>query len=204
MTKLLARLLGKTPEPSPAPVSVRREAFANAVATLRKETGKAESRTVPCRCAKTGLLFSLCFERLSPAHRFQIVRIDKVDGNESPAKAGFSLFGRQPAQRSYDAAEFGWAGLLCPHCGDRSVLVYCSECGESVCGGRVQNLPDGERAFACHDGCGATGMIAPATHVHGGTAAGSFMPEMKRLTGPAAKALLPCTAYPGMQDRKTR
>jgi hypothetical protein len=203
MTKLLARLMGKTPEPSPAPAANRRETFANAVATLRQATGKAESRTVPCRCAKTGLAFSLRFERLSPAHRFQIARIDKEDSNDSPVKAGFSLLGRQPAQHSYDAREFHWAELLCPHCGDRSGLVYCNKCGETVCGGRVQLLPGGGRAFACHDRCGATGELQPATHVQGGAGNGSGMAQGK-LAGPAATPSLPGSAYPRMQGPKTR
>ena len=65
-------------------------------------------------------------------------------------------------------AEFDWAGLVCPHCGNRTGVVYCNDCGETVCAGRVRLLPDGSKAFACHDGCGATGTTGPATHVHGG------------------------------------
>jgi hypothetical protein len=204
MMRFLKRPNGKPPAAPEKPAATRRDEFANAVAALRKATGTTESRIVPCRCAKTSLPFSLRFERLSPAHRFQIARIDKDDEPGAPVKEGFGLFGRKPAQQAYDAGEFDWTGSFCPHCGDRSIFVFCDTCGDTVCGGRVRSLPDGGRTFACHDGCGATGGIGPATHVHGGAAAGSFMPEMKRLTGPAAKALLPGSAYPRMHRPKAR
>jgi hypothetical protein len=113
----------------------------------------------------------------------QIARIDKGDG-PGLVKTGGGLFGRKP-QKSYDASEFDWVGSLCPHCGDRSGLVYCNECGESVCGGRVRPMPDGGRAFACHDGCGATGGIGPAQHVHGGTGNSNALPQTGQLSGPA-------------------
>jgi hypothetical protein len=202
MSRFLKLPNGKTQASRETPGAARRDEFANKVAALRKATGTMESRIVPCRCARTGLPFSLLFERLSPAHRFQIARIDKDDGPVAPAKEGFGLFGHKPAQQAYGAGEFDWAGYLCPHCGDRSGLVYCNECGETVCGGRVRSLPDGGQAFACHDGCGATGGIGPARHVHGGTGNGSSMAQGK-LTGPAATTLLPGSACTGMHGRKT-
>jgi hypothetical protein len=144
------------------------------------------------------------FERLSPAHRFQIARIDKEDGPGNQVKCG-GLFGHKPAQQAYGAGEFDWAGYLCPHCGDRSGLVYCNECGETVCGGRVRSVPDGGRTFACHDGCGATGGIGPAHHVHGGTGNKSAAPQAAQLGGPAtAVRTLPGAAYPRMLGGKTR
>jgi hypothetical protein len=151
----------KTPATAEDTTATREDAFANSVATLRKATGTTEARVVPGRCADTGQRFSLRFERLSPAHRFQIVLIDKDEDTGGQVKPGVGLSVRRPPQSSYDASEFDWTGLQCPHCGDRSGLVYCNQCRETVCRGRVRSLPDGEQAFACHDGCGATGSIGP-------------------------------------------
>ena len=162
--KLRNENLPPAAEPSAA---TRRDAFANSVAALRKATGTTEARIVPCRCAGTGQPFSLRFERLSPAHRFQIARIDKGDRPGSQTSTG-GRSGGTPRQNSYDAGEFDWTGCVCPHCGNRSGVVYCNECGETVCAGRVRPLPDGSKAFACHDGCGATGTTGPAAHVRGG------------------------------------
>jgi hypothetical protein len=157
-----------TPETS---TSMRQEAFQNEVAAFRKATGKPETRTIPCRCAGTGQGFTIVFERLSPAHRFQIARIDRESASSDPSNGFSGLSGRTPHQKSYDAAEFDWAGYVCPHCGNRAGTVYCGQCRETVCAGRVRALPDGSKSFACHDGCGATGVTEPSSHVHGGAAA---------------------------------
>ncbi len=55
----------------------------------------------------------------------------------------------------------------CPHCGNRAGTVYCGDCEETICAGRVRSLPNGGRAFACHDACGATGELEACSHVHG-------------------------------------
>jgi hypothetical protein len=186
MTNFLTRRNRQEPTAAPTAVETRQEAFANAVAAFRQATGKAEARVVPCRCAVTGEPFAIQFERMSPAHRFQIARIERTEmtGNEH-ATSG-SVFSRQPAQ-SYDAGEFDWTGCVCPHCGNRAGVVYCNGCGETVCAGRVRPLPDGSKAFACHDGCGATGTTAPATHVHGGAGASrAAIGHMPQLPPPAA------------------
>jgi hypothetical protein len=201
MNRLLTLGSGKTAATPEKSTATRREKFENKVAALRKATGTTESRIVPCRCARTGLPFSLRFERVSPAHRFQIARIDKEDGPGSQVKAGSGLFARKPAQKSYDAHEFDWTGFQCPLCGDWSGLVYCNECGETVCSGRVRPLPDGGRAFACHDGCGATGSIEPAQHVHGGTGNSRAIDQMALLTGPATTRLLSSARMLGGKTR---
>jgi hypothetical protein len=150
------------------PTETRQEAFANAVAAFREATGKAEARVVPCRCAVTGAPFGILFERMSPAHRFQIARIEPGEAANNEPRTPGAAFRRQPAQQSYDAGEFDWTGCVCPHCGNRAGIVYCNGCGETVCAGRVRPLPDGSKAFACHDGCGATGTTGPASHVRAG------------------------------------
>jgi hypothetical protein len=158
---------GKDSGGPPKPAEERRAAFAEELAAYRKATGKPETRVIPCRCAVTALPFALHFERLSLAHRFQIGRIEA--GTESGGECTpRSLFAREPQSRSYDAKEFDWAGYACPHCGNRAGTVYCGECQETICAGRVRSLPNGSKAFACHDACGATGELEACGHVHGG------------------------------------
>lgn len=172
MTSFLTRRNRQEPTAAPTPAETRQEAFANAVAAFRQVTGKAEARVIPCRCAVTGQPFAILFERISPAHRFQIARIEGYEATAShEQKSVGGMFGREPQQHSYDAREFDWTGCVCPHCGNRAGVVYCQGCGETVCAGRVRPLPDGSKAFACHDGCGATGTTGPATHVRGGAGA---------------------------------
>jgi hypothetical protein len=98
MKRLLTLGSGKSAATPETPAGTRREKFENTVAALRKATGTAESRIVPCRCARTGQPFCLRFERVSPAHRFQIARIDKDDGPGSQVKAGSGLFAQAGAK----------------------------------------------------------------------------------------------------------
>ena len=166
MNRILKLPNGKTPATPETPAM--RDAFANSVAALRKATGTTEARIVPCRCAMTGQPFSLRFERLSPAHRFQIARIDK---NEVPAGRSIPALACPAARRCRaPMTPANSTGLVSNAriAATASGLVYCNQCGETVCGGRVRPLPDGSKAFACHDGCGATGTTGPATHVRGG------------------------------------
>ena len=92
MNRFLKLPNGKTPATPETPAQLR-DAFANSVAALRKATGTTEARIVPCRCAMTGQPFSLRFERLSPAHRFQIVRIDKNESSGGQVNTGIGLLG---------------------------------------------------------------------------------------------------------------
>ena len=78
MSNFLTRRNRQEPTATATPAETRQEAFANAVAAFRQATGKAEARVVPCRCAVTGEPFAIQFERMSPAHRFQIARIERT------------------------------------------------------------------------------------------------------------------------------
>jgi hypothetical protein len=190
MTKFLTRWTRQDPLRLETPAATRREEFRKALGALRKATGKPETRALPCRCASTGRTFDIIFERLSPAQRFQIVRIgqDDAESNLTDKSAGPSA--RKAIKKSSEADEFDWAGLICPHCGDRSGIVYCGGCEETVCGGRVHPLPDGRRSFACHDACGATGTLVPATHIHGsGAVTASGVGRFPQLPSPSAVRL---------------
>jgi hypothetical protein len=170
MSNFLTHFAKKSSETGQTPAALRRETFQNEVAAFRTATGKPETRSIPCRCAVTGQGFSIVFERQSPAHRFQIARIERENAAGDRPNGFSGLFSRPPQQKSYDAGEFDWAGYVCPHCGNGSGTVHCGQCRETVCAGRVRALPDGSKAFACHDGCGSTGTIEPSSHVHGGAA----------------------------------
>jgi hypothetical protein len=207
MTNFLTRRNRQEPTSTPTPVETRQETFANAVAAFRQATGKAEARVIPCRCAVTGEPFAILFERLSPAHWFQIAQIEGYEANAPhEQKSAGRMFGREPQQQSYDAGEFDWTGCVCPHCGNRAGVVYCQGCGETVCAGRITPLPDGGKAFACHDGCGATGTTGPATHVRGG--AGASRPALGQtlqLPRPSATGQrLPHDAAPRLPGRRPK
>lgn len=207
MTNFLTRRNRQEPTTVPPPAATRTEEFANAVAAFRQATGKAEARVIPCRCAVTGQSFAILFERMSPAHRFQIARIEGYEATAShEQKSTGGMFARKPQQQSYEAGEFDWTGCVCPHCCNRAGIVYCQGCGETVCAGRVCPLPDGSKAFACHDGCGATGTTGPATHVHGG--AGASRPSLghtPQLPPPSsAGQSLPGGAAPRLPGRQAR
>jgi hypothetical protein len=184
---------------------MRSEEFQNAVAAFRKATGKPETRAIPCLCTVTGRPFVIVFERLSPAHRFQIARIEQDDPASEHGNNGGKLSGRRPPQKSYDAGEFDWTGYVCPHCANRSGVVYCGECRETVCAGRVRPLADGSKSFACHDGCGATGTTEPSAHLHGGAATQPAAARSLRLPGPSAtRTTLPNGSVPRLLARQPR
>lgn len=188
MNRFVTRWTGKTAPGRSASAAEKREAFADAVATLRQATGKAERRTLPCRCAVTGKAFAIVFERIHPGRPFEIARIEQEAAGEHQPAAKRGRFAARPGRDSFDAAEFDWSDYACPHCGTRPGVVYCDQCGETVCAGRVRRRADGARTFTCHDQCGATGTIAPATHVHGAVAGNA---AMLQLTGPTTLKALP-------------
>jgi hypothetical protein len=177
-----------------APPEDRKVTFANEMAAYRKATGKNEIRLIPCRCAVTGRPFTLQFERVSPAHRFQIARIEAGTEGGGERRLARSPFARAPERHCYEVADFDWAGCVCPHC-RASGTINCESCRETVCGGRRRTLPTGGRAFACHDDCGATGEIGPATQIQGTTASRPGLlgrtPAMKALPRPQAQKALP-------------
>jgi hypothetical protein len=191
--------------PTPRHTASRQLSFEEGLAALRKATGKKEMRVVPCRCAQSGRPFTILFDREGPDHPFRIASAEAGETPASDAKTGKPAFWSGPKQQAYDASEFNWSGLACPHCGSRSSVVFCNRCGETVCGGRIRALPNGERSFACHDGCGATGKIQTARQVFAGAGHRSAAVSAAAVgkPGPARTALLP-GAYGGMLKEKRR
>jgi hypothetical protein len=207
MTSFLTRRKRLEPAAAPSSAETRQEAFANAVTAFRLATGRAEARVIPCRCAVAGAPFAILFERMSPAHRFQIARIEACEAIASgERKSAGGVFSRKPHQQSYEAGEFDWTGCVCPHCGNGAGVVYCNGCGETVCAGRVRPLPDGSKAFACHDGCGATGTTGPATHVRGdaGTSRPALSHALQLPPPSAAGQTLPDGTAPRLPGRQSR
>ena len=123
-----------------------------------RSTASAEQRTVQFRCAETGKAFSVLLTRYSPSHHFQLVSVSKSP--ETPPR-GHQRAGsgkEDDQQKSFDASDFDWSGWFCPHCGHRH-FYQCGTCQEYICGKRVRHLEDGTDTFACHDGCGGTGVV---------------------------------------------
>jgi hypothetical protein len=189
-----------------APKAASRQlTFEEGLAAFRKATGSKESRVIPCRCAQTGRPFTIRFERESPDHPFRVAGTETGGTASSDANGGKARFGSTRKQQAYDAAEFDWTGLSCPHCGSRSSVVMCNRCGETVCGGRVRSHPNGERSFTCHDGCGATAKIETARQVFAGAGHRSGSAGAAPLGKPApTPTALPPRAYKGMLGAKRR
>lgn len=155
------------PKPDPLTPSA---SFAEKAAIFRAATGKTETCIVPCRCAVTGKPFMALFERADPGDRFRVLRIDRQNEDGSAGNRSGVRGPRSPAReisKTYDAHDFSMRGLVCPWCGDHTTTVICSDCGETVCGGRVRTHEDGRRTFVCHDGCGRSGTLGPAASVYG-------------------------------------
>lgn len=191
MSNFLTRWTKQVSVVSETPAATQREEFQNTVASFRKATGKPETRTIPCRCAVTGRAFVIIFERFSPGQSFEIVRIELDDAGDHRGNIGGRL-GRKRQLTSYDGEEFDWTGLACPHCRRRPGIVYCGNCRETVCAGRVLSCPDETRSFRCHDACGAVGKLQPCDRVQGAAASSTGNgPAPGLLPRSAAAARLP-------------
>ena len=166
--------------------------FEETAAAMRRATGKAETRTLYGCCAEAGGKFIVTFERVSPAHRYQIVSIEKEPEPTGGRKGGlFAAAGRFAAKvlpmQEFAWSEFDQSGWACPYCGD-SQRIMCPDCGYIVCGARKRTLPNGRESYACHDACGASGTLVSTDRVRGAAGGGSSSLEMKA-GKKAAKAL---------------
>ena len=180
-----------------AQLASRQNGFAQKVQALRVATGKIESRRVYFRCACTSGGFYADFERMNPAERFRIARIER----ETPAAqaatpagvaGGFGL-ARRRADTAFDYQEFDTSGWHCPWCNIGGIFVHCCSCGENVCQGKTTVRPDGKEWFICHPGCGTAGTLTQTDKIHGAAA-----PPPGLL--PAARRASP-TALPGTVKR---
>lgn len=166
--------------------------FEETAAAMRRATGKADTRTLYGCCAEAGRKFTVTFERVSPAHQYQIVSIEKEPEPKAGGKGGlFAAAGRFAGKgapmQEFASSEFDQSGWACPCCGD-SRRIICGECGYIVCGARLRILPDGRESYACHDACGATGTLVSTDRVRGAAGGGNRL-EMK--TGKKAAKALP-------------
>src|ERR1051325_996395 len=126
--------------------------------------GSPDRRTVTFRCAKTNAQFVVAF-----ASRFADGKFAIVDAQANPV----AVTGKQcetpedsPDSAVFDAADFdfsGWYCRVCMHSGTDVFyqFVYCTRCGELVCGGRTYLGANGEVMFRCRDACGCHGGTRP-------------------------------------------
>ena len=153
-------------EQAKAPV---KKDFEQAVALLRKASGKPEYRLVPLRCAVHDRPFVVIYCRDDPSAPFRINKISK----EAPARAaGSGLIGRLLTSGSeglaaYDQSEFNSAGRQCPWCGDKSMVVHCEDCGDTYCGGTIVKCANGGSMYDCVPRCGSHGILTDYDKVHG-------------------------------------
>jgi hypothetical protein len=148
-----------------AQLAARQSEFARKVEQLRMASGKLESRKIHFMCARTGGQYYAAFERMNPASKFRIARIEKV--MQEMASAGAAGAAKAPAVTSFNMGEFDWRELACPYCNNEDGFVRCSGCNQNVCQARTRMLPDGRTWFVCHESCGNSGETVPIHEVNG-------------------------------------
>lgn len=164
-------------------LAARREAFAQGIANMRRNTGTPEMRALACLCAQDGRPFVSIFERLSPLELFRFARAEP--GAEPAGDAGSGgLFGGTPLLKTFSSAEFDFRGWQCHFCGDDRGFVNC-DCGCGfVCKARTVSRGDSQY-FYCHPECGSSGPLVRAASIRGRTGGGA-----KSLALPARGGLL--------------
>lgn len=172
------------------------QAMQERLAAMRKDAGVKDKRVLHLLCSKTGRGFSIAFTRRSAKHGFQIESIDKAGG-----KSGWlgKLFGGlEPEGREFAAHELDFAGFACPHCGHKGSAtvadLFRCNCSKLQCGGRI-DVMNGVTRFACHDGCGRTGILGRSIESFSGDEGSAAKSRtaitgpgnVKRITGPARR-----------------
>lgn len=167
--------------------TAQRPTDARSAGTPFDQAQPCELRELLFRCSQTGGRFRVVFGRLQPSYKFRILKvIDEIkDPHEEDSSTTthsiltpllrFLGTARGKTQKrarvatkvhSFDAATFDFAGWYCPCCGHSQAacaetqFVRCSTCSECVCGGRIIQIADGIKTFACHDGCKGSGRIS--------------------------------------------
>jgi len=144
------------PKPTQVAPAGADAAFQQKVARFRVQHGMLERVIVPAACAKTDRPFRAVFERSHAGEKFRLARIEKMEASAGggPAKA--------PQTFSIDDMDF--SGWRCPWCGDARLTVQCSQCGVTICAGRVRDQ-DGQQLFQCRDSCNARGVLVDTKDV---------------------------------------
>jgi len=162
-----------------------KQAMAERLAAMRKDAGIGDRRTLHFTCSATGKPFAISFKRVSEKHRFQI---DAIESGRKGSWIG-RIFGssEEPAQH-FAVSEFDFSGFACPHCGHKGSSqvadFFGCPCKRFLCGARITEA-NGFTLFACHDGCGKTGILGRAIESFAGDeGTGSSGPNAKRLSGP--------------------
>lgn len=138
-------------------------------ATMLRLSGRTETRIIPAHCAKYDKPFTILYERQSPHHKFQIVKISRpeVKAGKLSVLENFAIAKMQKKAMTYKAKDFDHSGIYCPHCNCNDTFVQCTGCNHTVCGVRIRILDNGDRLFACADSCGSTGKLEACDYING-------------------------------------
>ena len=169
--------------------------FDQALAVLRKASGRPEYRLVPLRCAVHDKPFVVIYRRDDPATSFRIEKISKTAPakGESGGLIGRFLAGQSDGLAAYDHTEFNSAGRYCPWCNDRETTVHCEDCGDTYCGGSIRKGSEGQRLYHCVPRCGSLGLLNDYHKMHGKRGAPSLPKKQNAmlLSGKKVAALPP-------------
>lgn len=172
MTKLPMIRAGLPAKVEKAKAPVKKD-FDQAVAVLRKASGRPEYRLVPLRCAVHDRPFVVIYRRNDPAAQFRIEKISKEAPSQVGAQAASGgmiasfLSGQSDGLAAYDNTEFNSAGRYCPWCNDRETTVHCEDCGDTYCGGSIRKGSEGQRVYHCVPRCGSQGLLHDYHKMHG-------------------------------------
>lgn len=150
--------------PAPQPVANPDPA---SVTDLRIAAAQPERFVSRCACALHDEAFFVVYERNFGAGRFVIAGITKGhEGGDAGNASSLTIRGKEVA-----ASEVDTTGWRCPHCSAGGLIVGCSACGMTICGGRTRTAPGAERVFECRPSCGARGTLHPAQTIRGAVGA---------------------------------
>jgi hypothetical protein len=68
--------------------------------------------------------------------------------------------GETAASIAVPVSSLDWAGITCPHCGNRVQPIFCDACNRLACDGRVTEDDIGT-FFRCAPSCGCIGWVRP-------------------------------------------
>lgn len=131
------------------------------------------ARILTFRCAKTGGRFNAHFVARAEGRLYVVDRIGIV----ADATGNGSGTGGEPEPVvEYTTGQFSFHGWYCPHCGwakgqVRTLFIRCGQCGEMVCGSRIDYNVTGPAIFVCYDACGYAGRVGGTITNYRATAA---------------------------------
>jgi len=166
--------------------------FDQALALLRKASGKPEYRHIPMRCAAHDRPFVIIYRRDDPDEKFCIEKISKdvAASNRDEWRGSCQSENESDSLTVYNNREFNSAGRRCPWCQDPGA-VHCGSCKETYCGGATREIVNGVSIYRCVPRCGSSGDLVDYDKLHGNRAVPALEKSQKPMLAKRRKKALP-------------